>query len=112
MLLLGAETHDVFNASAVVPAAVEDHDLAGRRKMREVALHIHLALLAIRGRRQGNDAKDARTDAFGDRSDGASLAGAVTSLEDNDHAHAIVLHPILKHAQLALKPAKFLLVPL
>ena len=30
-LLLGAEAHDPLDAGAVVPAAVEDHDLAGRR---------------------------------------------------------------------------------
>ena len=30
-LLVGAEAHDPLDAGAVVPAAVEDHDLAGRR---------------------------------------------------------------------------------
>ena len=42
--------------SAVVPAPVEDHDLARGREVRHVALHVHLALLAVRGRGQRHDA--------------------------------------------------------
>ena len=44
MLLLGAKSHDVFDAGAVVPAAIEDDDLAGRRKLLDIALHEHLRL--------------------------------------------------------------------
>ena len=46
-LLLVAEVHDAFDAGTIVPAAVEDHDLAGRRKVRQIALDIHLRPLAI-----------------------------------------------------------------
>src|SRR3954465_2047718 len=52
LVLLGrAETHDVLDAGAVVPAAVEDHHLAAGREAFDVALHVHLALFAVRRRR-------------------------------------------------------------
>ena len=38
----GTEAHDPFDTAAVVPAAVEDHDLAGGREVRNVPLHVHL----------------------------------------------------------------------
>src|SRR6201982_3892759 len=50
VLFLGAEAHDVFHAGTIVPAAIEDHDLAGGGKEFHVALDEHLALLPI-GRR-------------------------------------------------------------
>ena len=37
------KAHDALDARAVVPAAIEDHDFAGRGQMRNVALHVHLA---------------------------------------------------------------------
>src|SRR5262249_57516774 len=65
-VLLGrAEAHDVLDAGAVVPAAVEDHDLAAGREALEVALHVHLALLAVGGRRQRNNARDSRAHTLG-----------------------------------------------
>ena len=42
VLLGGAETHHVLDAGAVVPAAIEDHDLAGGREMLHVPLDVHL----------------------------------------------------------------------
>ena len=81
MLLGRAEAHDMFDAGAVVPAAVEDNDLARSREVLHVALKVHLALLAVGRRRQGDNAEDTRADAFGDRLDGAALAGGVAALE-------------------------------
>ena len=60
VLLVGAEPHHAFDAGPVVPAPVEDHDLAGGGKMLHVALHVHLALLAVGRRRQRHEAEDAR----------------------------------------------------
>ena len=80
-LLLGAEAHHVLDAGAVVPAAVEDDDLARGGEVLQVALEVDLALFAVRRRRQRDDAKDARTDALGDRADGAALAGGVAAFE-------------------------------
>ena len=51
MLLFRAEAHHVLDAGAVVPTAIEDDDFARRRKVRHVALQVHLALLAIRSGR-------------------------------------------------------------
>ena len=57
-----AEAHDALDAGAVVPTAVEDHDLARRRQVGDVALDVHLGLLALGRGRQGDDAEDARAD--------------------------------------------------
>ena len=86
---LRAEAHDVLDAGAVVPAAIEDHDLARRREVRDVALHVHLRLLAIGGRRQRHDPEDARADPLGERADRPALAGRVAALEDDDDAAAL-----------------------
>src|SRR5207342_642517 len=45
-LLPGAVAHDWLDAGAVVPAAVEDGDLLGRREVGDGALDVHLRLLA------------------------------------------------------------------
>ncbi len=56
-LLLAGEAHHPVDAGPVVPAAIEDHDLAGRRQIGNVALHVDLRFLAIgrggQGRRRG-----------------------------------------------------------
>ena len=110
VLFLRAEAHHIFDARAVVPTAVEDHDLARRREMLHVALHIHLRLLAVGRRRQRDEAKHARADALGQGADGAALARGVAALEDDDDAQALVLDPLLELAQLGLELAQFLLV--
>ena len=42
VLFFRAKPHHVLHAGAVVPTAIEDHDLARGRKMRDVTLHVHL----------------------------------------------------------------------
>ena len=54
VLLVGAEAHHVLDAGAVVPGAVEQHDLAGRRQVGDVALEVPLRPLAL-GRRAERD---------------------------------------------------------
>ena len=110
VLLLGAEPHHVLDAGAVVPASIEDHDLARRGEVRHVALDVHLRLLAVGRRRQRDDPEHARADALGERADRPALAGGVASLEDDDHAEALVLDPFLELAQLGLQLAQLLLV--
>ncbi len=110
VLLLGAEAHDMFDAGAVVPAAIEDHDFAGRREVRQVALYIHLRLLAIGGRGQRHEPKDARADALGQRADRAALAGSVAAFEDDDDPLAGRLHPVLQGAELGLQLAQLLFI--
>src|SRR6185369_11137067 len=80
MLIFCAEAHDIFNASAVIPTAVEDHDFSSSRKMLHVTLNIHLRLLAVGWRRQCNNAKDTRAHTFGNSADCSPLASAVAAL--------------------------------
>src|SRR6185295_19934103 len=110
VLLLGAEAHHVLDAGAVVPAAIEDDDLAAGWKLLDVALHEDLRLLAVGGSRQRHDAKDARAHALGDGFDGAALPRAVTTLEHHDDLAPFVLDPFLKSAQLRLELLEILFV--
>src|SRR6185369_8760500 len=99
-LLVRAEAHHALDAGAVVPAAVEDHDLARRREVGQVALDVHLALFAPGGRRGRDNAEHARAHALGDRLDRAALAGTVASLEDDADLESLVLDPFLKPDEL------------
>ncbi len=110
ILLLAAELHHVLDAGAVVPASIEDDDLARCREMRDVALHVHLRLLAVRRRGQRDVTEYARADSFGERADRPTLSGGVAPLEDDDDPVALVLDPLLQEAQLTLKLAQLLRV--
>ena len=82
--LVGAEAHHALDAGAVVPAAVEQHDLAAGGQVRHVALEVPLRALALVRRRQRRDAADARVQALRDALDHAALAGGVAPLEQDD----------------------------
>ena len=110
MLLLRAKTHHVFDAGAVIPTAIEDHDLARRREVLHVALQIVLRLLAVRWRRQRDEAEDARAHALGYGLDRAAFPCGIAALEDDDDAQPFVLHPFLELAEFDLKFAQFLFV--
>jgi len=112
MLLFGAEPHHRLNPGAIVPTAVEDDHLAGRGKMRHVALYVHLRLLALSRRRQCHDPEHPRADPFGDRLDGATLASRITALEHDHNALPGHLHPFLQGAQLSLQFAQLFFVDL
>ena len=112
VLLLGAEAHHVFDAGAVVPAAIEDHDLSRRREMREVALHVHLRLFAVGGGGQRDHSEGARADPLGHRPDRPALAGGVAAFEDDDDPLTRPLDPVLQDAELGLQLAQRLLVVL
>ena len=91
VLVLGAEPHHVLDAGAVVPAPVEHHDLARRREVLDVALHVHLRLLAVGGRRQRHDPEDPRADPLGEGANRPALAGRVAALEDDDMRRPLCL---------------------
>ena len=80
--------------------------LARPREVLHVALHIHLRLLAVRWRRQGNNAEDAGTHALGDCLDRAAFSRRVAALEDDNDAQPLVLNPVLKLAEFDLKFAQ------
>src|SRR6185503_16681142 len=110
--LFAAVPQDSLVSGAVVPAAVEDHDLAARRQMANVALHVDLALFALRRRRQRDDAEHARADAFGDRLDRAALPCAVAPFEHDANLRALVLDPLLDADELLMQLPQLLLVVL
>src|SRR5262249_44881096 len=112
VLLRRAEPHDMLDANAVVPTAVKNDDLTSRREMWYIALDVHLALLAVRGCRQGHDAENPGADAFGDRLDGATLTGGIAPFKDDDDPQALIFHPVLEHAEFRLQPLQFLFVGL
>src|SRR5262249_45364177 len=64
VLVFRAKTHDVFDARAVVPTAVENDHFAFRRKVLHVALEIDLALLTIGRSGQRHHAKNTGAHAF------------------------------------------------
>ncbi len=104
-MLFGGKIHHIFDAGAIVPTAIEDHDFAGSWKVRDIALKIHLAFLAVARRRKRHDTEDARTDAPGDCLDRAALAGGVAALECDDDSQSFGFDPSLQVAQLDLKLA-------
>jgi hypothetical protein len=102
-LLRRGKAHDPFHAGPVVPAAVEEHDLAGGRQMGHVALEVHLRLLALGRRGEGHDAEDAWADPFGDALDDPALAGRVAPFEHYTDLGAAGLDPLLHLDQLDLE---------
>ena len=102
-LFLGAVAHDALDSGAVVPAAVEDQHLAGGGHVSEVALDIHLGLLALGRRRQRHHPEDPRADPLGQALDDPALAGGVAAFEDDDDPRARSLHPGLQMRDLDLK---------
>src|ERR1051326_6647511 len=111
-LLLGAEAQHPLHAGAVIPAAVKDHHFARRRQVRQIALDVHLALLAFGRRGQRDYAEHARAHALGDRLDAAALAGAVAALEDDADLEPLVLHPFLQLDELDMELLERLVVVL
>src|SRR5262245_37217127 len=95
-LFLRAEAHDALDACAVVPTAIEDGDFAPRGEVRDIALKVHLSLLALGRRRQCDDVKDPRADALRDRLDSAPLAGAIASFEHYARFSTRVDDPLLQ----------------
>jgi hypothetical protein len=81
-----AKPHDRFDAAAVVPGAVEEHDLAACRQMFGITLEVPLAALAFGRLRQGNDARGAWIHVLADGEDDAALAGGVAALDQRDDA--------------------------
>src|ERR1700753_4025252 len=98
-LFLRAEAHHSLNPSAVVPAAVKDHDLSGGRKMCYIALRIHLRFLAFGRRGQRNQMKYPWTDTLNHRLDRPTLTCAVASLEDNADFQFLMDDPPLQFDQ-------------
>ena len=109
-LLLGAVAHHRLDAGPVVPTAVEDHDLAGRREVRHVALDVHLGLLALGRGGQCDVLEHPRAGPLGDAPDRAALARRVPALEHDADLRPGSLDPLLHGDELALQHPHVLLV--
>ncbi len=107
-----AESHDIFNAGAVVPATVEDHDFAAGRELLDIALDEQLGFLPIGRRGQGADTEYPGAHLFGQGFDGAALAGGIAAFEDDDHLQLLGFHPFLEMAKLDLELLQLFLVVL
>jgi hypothetical protein len=106
----GAEPHQPFDPRAVVPTAVEDHELAGRRHVRDVSLEVPLRALAIRRLGQCHHAHLPRVEAPGQRRDRSAFAGRVTPLQHDHHSFAGLLQPVGQLIELAFEQLEVLLV--
>ena len=107
-----AVPHHPLDAGAVVPGPVEQGDLAGRRQLLDVPLEVPLGPLALRRRRQRDDAGHPRVEVLRDPLDGAALAGGVAALEDDDQPLPGRGHPLLQGDELGLQPQELALVGL
>ena len=92
----------------VVPRPIEQDYLSGSGEVRDVALEVPLALLALRRRRQCHDPADARVGPLGDPLDHPAFAGGVASLEDHDDLQPLGLDVLLHDHELALELAQLL----
>src|SRR4029077_13898818 len=107
-VLIGrAKAHDIFDAGAVVPAAIEDDDFSSGGEMLHVALQEHLRLLPIRRSGKRDDSEYTRTYLFGDRFDRAALTRSIPAFKQDDDPELLFLHPFLEMAQLGLELAQF-----
>ena len=107
---LGAESHDVLDAGAVVPGAIEEDHFAGGGEVGHVALEVPLGLLAPSGRGQGDDAADAGVESFRDALDGAALAGGIAAFKQHHDTQAFMADPLLELDQFDLEAGELAVV--
>ena len=81
MLLFRYKPHDIFDARAVVPAAVKDDDFASRGKVSKIALRKELRLFTVGRCRKRDNAKNARAYSLDQSLDGAAFPRGVTTLQ-------------------------------
>ena len=98
-----AEPHHPLDAGPVVPGPVEQHDLAGRRQVRDVALEVPLGRLPLARLLQRHHPGAARVEVLHEPLDGAALAGGVAPLEQDHQPLARLLDPVLQLQQLDLQ---------
>jgi len=103
VLFIGAETHNLFDAAPVVPAAIENHHLTGGGEMSEVTLHVDLGFFPFAGCGQGDDFECTWAHPFGDAFDGTALAGCIPAFEYNDYTLPRFLYPVLQLDQFTLQ---------
>jgi len=75
------KAHDPLDTSAIIPAAVIEHDLAAGGQVLHIALEIPLAALFVCWLVQSDNAGEARVEMLGETLDCAALARSITPLD-------------------------------
>src|SRR5579864_2474970 len=107
---LGVKTDYTLDPGTVVPAAIEQHDLALRRKVGDVALEIPRVLVALARRTKRHDPRVARAHMLDDALYGPVFAGGVAALEDDEGALAMLNQVPLELHELDLEPDEMPLI--
>src|SRR5258706_495340 len=82
-LVVGAEAHHPLDQRSVVPTAIEDHDLARGRKVRNITLNVNLRFLAVGRSGQRDDPEHARTHTLGYAFDDTALSSGIAGSGQN-----------------------------
>src|SRR5262245_55857542 len=110
VLLLRAKLHDVFHAGTVIPTPIEDNDLAPGWEVRHVALHVHLAHLAVGWAGRRHDSEHSRPDQLSDCVIRAPFTRTITAFQHDDDTQSFVFYPVLEQAELRLKTKQLFFV--
>ena len=110
VLGFGTEAHHSLDTGAIVPTAVEEHDLSSGGQVGHVTLEVPLCFFALRGCGEGHHPAHAGVQTLGDSLDGATFAGGIASLEEGHDSQSPVAHPFLEFHQLHLKTAQLLVI--
>ena len=106
----GAEAVDRLDDGAVVPAAIEETDLAAVGKRGDVALEVPLAAFHVAGLGQGDHARRARIEVLDEAANATSLARGIATFEQNGDAATAELHIALELHHLDLQKTELALV--
>jgi hypothetical protein len=103
-----AKAHQSLNPSAIIPAAVEQNDLTGARKLRDVALETPLGTLPLGRRCQYHRSTDARVKRSSHSPDRAAPARCIAALKQHDDFEFFAQHTVLELHELVLQSQHFL----
>ena len=84
VLVFGAKTHHLFDAGAVVPAAIEQNQLLRHRKLGHITLEVPAALLPVGRLAKRHHPRFTRAQVLDDALDAAVLAGRVAPFKQNE----------------------------
>ena len=110
VLLRSAVAHDTFNAGAVVPGTIEEHDLSGSGKVIHIALEVPLGAFLLRRLLQSYHPRTSGIEMFHEALDGATLASCIPALEHDHVPVVIALRPLLQLQQFDLEQTFLLLI--
>jgi hypothetical protein len=106
VLLLRAEAHHRLHDRAVVPAAIEEDDLARTRQLAHVAFEVPLADLLVRRLGKRNHPSMTRHHVLSKAKDRPALAGRVAPFEEDRQPLALGYELLLQLEQLDLQSAQ------